>query len=198
MKYNVYLRENAIELEFRSADRSRVELAARLLRLADVSAEVKREGGRDVWYVHAYTDRLAAGHEKLRNALAEIVRTARGKGWVDAAKAESWLEKLKGLTLKEGWPKYEVGLTRRDALMVRFASPNPDSIQRETQRFRDMGLEESKHFTVKMPERGHNGYVRILKDGLAYAAWLSVHGSGRQRELAAEFVEYTPKGGGGW
>jgi hypothetical protein len=25
---------------------------------------------------------------------------------------------------------------------------------------------------------------------LAYAAWLSVHGSGRQRELAAEFVEY--------
>ncbi len=77
VKYNVYLRENAIELEFRSADRSRVELAARLLRLAGVSAEVKREGGRDVWYVHAYTDRLAAGHEKLRNALAEIVNSTR-------------------------------------------------------------------------------------------------------------------------
>jgi hypothetical protein len=43
---------------------------------------------------------------------------------------------------------------------------------------------------VKMPEGGRDGYVRILREGLAYAAWLSVHGSGRQRELAAEFVEY--------
>jgi hypothetical protein len=32
--------------------------------------------------------------------------------------------------------------------------------------------------------------VRILREGLAYAAWLSVHGSGRQRKLAAEFVEH--------
>jgi hypothetical protein len=32
--------------------------------------------------------------------------------------------------------------------------------------------------------------VRILKDGLAYAGWLSVHGAGRLRELAADFVEY--------
>ncbi len=30
----------------------------------------------------------------------------------------------------------------------------------------------------------------IHREGLAYAARLSVHGSGRQRELAAEFVEY--------
>jgi hypothetical protein len=30
VKYNVYLRENAIELQFQSTDRSRVELAARL------------------------------------------------------------------------------------------------------------------------------------------------------------------------
>jgi hypothetical protein len=32
--------------------------------------------------------------------------------------------------------------------------------------------------------------MSLLKEGLAYAAWLSVYGSGRQRELAAEFVEY--------
>gem|GEM_PF-5485415 len=31
--------------------------------------------------------------------------------------------------------------------------------------------------------------MRILKDGLAYVAWLSVHGAGRLRELAADFVE---------
>ena len=53
-----------------------------------------------------------------------------------------------------------------------------------------MGLEEGRHFTAKMPEEGRDGYVRILRKGLAYAAWLSVYGSGRQRELAAEFVKY--------
>ncbi len=47
VKYNVYLRDDAIELQFQSTDRGRVELAARLLRLAGVSTEVKRKGGRD-------------------------------------------------------------------------------------------------------------------------------------------------------
>jgi L-asparaginase II len=41
VKYNIYLREKAIELRFQSTDRSRVELAARLLKLAGVGAEVK-------------------------------------------------------------------------------------------------------------------------------------------------------------
>jgi hypothetical protein len=35
---------------------------------------VKKVGGRDEWYVEAAADMLAAGHEKLRKALAEIVR----------------------------------------------------------------------------------------------------------------------------
>jgi len=41
-----------------------------------------------------------------------------------------------------------------------------------------------------MPEEGRNGYFSVLKEGLAHAAWLSVHGSGEQQRLAAEFVEY--------
>ncbi len=41
-----------------------------------------------------------------------------------------------------------------------------------------------------MPEGGDTGYLYILREGLAYAAWLSVHGSGEQQRLAAEFVEY--------
>jgi len=41
-----------------------------------------------------------------------------------------------------------------------------------------------------MPEGGGKGYVNILKEGLAYAAWLSVYGSEDQRKLAAEFVNY--------
>jgi hypothetical protein len=93
-KYNVYLRKDAIVLDFQSTDRGRAELAARLLRLAGVVAEVKKAGGGDVWYIEATTDRLVAGDEKLRKALAEIVRKAVEKGWVDKKRAEGWLKKL--------------------------------------------------------------------------------------------------------
>ncbi len=190
VKYNVYLRENKVELRFQSTDRSRVELAARLLRLAGVSTEVSKVGDRDEWRVEATTDKLAAGRKELRDAIAEIVREATARGWVDADKAESWLEELeKGRVLMEGWPKYEVGLTE-GALVVRFSSTNSGNIVREAQRLRDMGLVEGRHFSVKMPEGGRDGYVRIRREGLAYAAWLSVHGSEDQRKLAAEFVNY--------
>jgi hypothetical protein len=52
---------------------------------------------------------------------------------------------------------------------------------------REMGLVEGRHFV--MPEDGRAGCLRILARGLACAAWLSAHGSGRQRELAEEFLE---------
>jgi len=191
IKYDVYLRSDKVELQFASTDRSRVELAARLLKLAGVGAEVKKEGGRDVWYVIATTDMLAAGREELRKALAEIVRTVVKNGLVDEKKAERRLEKLeRGLTLREGWPKYYVGLARSGALEVKFGSTDRNSIEHEKQRLENMGLEEGSHFSVKMPEGGKMGYVYILKEGLAYAARLSVHGKGKQRELAAEFVKY--------
>jgi hypothetical protein len=190
VKYNVYLRKDDILLLFASTDRSRVELAARLLRLAGVAAEVKKEGGRDVWHIEATTDKLAAGREELRSAIAEVVKKAVEKGWVDASKAERWLKKLEeGRVLKEGWPKYKVRLTRSGSLEVIYRSTNPDSVEREAKRFRNMGLEEGRHFTVKMPEEGREGYVSILKEGLAYAAWLSVRGKDEQR-LAEDFVKY--------
>jgi hypothetical protein len=191
VKYNVYLSENAVKLQFPSTDRGRGELAARLLKLAGIDVEVKKEDNRDKWYVVASTNKLAAKCEEFRKAIAEIVKKAVENGWVDAGRAERWLEKLEsGVTLKKGWPMYNVRLTSSGALEIRFSSPNPDSIQREAQRLRDMGLEEGQHFTVKMPKGGKKGYVYILKKGLAYAAWLSEYGFGRQRELAAEFVNY--------
>ncbi|MFZ8838160.1 MAG: hypothetical protein ACO2PM_04370 [Pyrobaculum sp.] len=52
-----------------------------------------------------------------------------------------------------------------------------------------MGLVEGKHFTVKMPEEGRDGYVYIRKEGLAHAAWLSENGKREQRKLAARFAE---------
>jgi hypothetical protein len=160
------------------------------LKLAGVGAEVRKEGGRDVWRVRAYTDMLAAGREELRKALAEIVKEAVARSWVDANKAEGWLKKLeKGLTLKEGWPKYNIQLTK-GTMVIRYHSTDPDSIEREAQRLEKMGLKRGVHFSVKMPEGEDAGYLYILREGLAYAAWLSVHGEGEQRELAAEFVEY--------
>ncbi len=121
----------------------------------------------------------------------ELVREAIARGWVDVKKAESWLEKLeRGRVLMEGWTEYHVGLTRNGALMVKFGSTNPDNIEEEAHRLREMGLEEGRHFSVKMPEGGGKGYVSILRKGLEHAAWLSEYGSERQRELAAEFVSY--------
>jgi hypothetical protein len=193
VKYNIYL-QNKIELQFQSTDRGRAELAARLLRLSGVTAEVRKEtrkkGDRDVWYVKAYTDMLAAGREELRKAIAELVRRAVENGWVDEKRAKRWLEELKrGRVLKEGWPKYERRLVE-GALVVSFSSTNPSNIERETQRLKKMGLVEGVHFSVKMPEEGRYGYVRILREGLERAAWLLVHGSGEQQRLAAEFVKY--------
>jgi len=83
-----------------------------------------------------------------------------------------------------------VGVARSGSLVVRYETTNPDNIVQEAQRLREMGLVEGVHFSVKMPEGGKRGSVRILREGLAYAAWLSVHGSGEQHRLAAEFVKY--------
>jgi hypothetical protein len=88
VKYNVYL-SNEVKLQFNSTDQGRVELTTRLLRLADVDAEVKKAevGGKDIWYVEVSTDKLAAGRRELREALIEIVKKAVENGWVDADKS---------------------------------------------------------------------------------------------------------------
>jgi hypothetical protein len=191
IKYNVYLRKDAFVLLFASPDRGYVELAARLLKLAGVDAVVTKVGNRNVWQVVATTDKLAAGREELRSAIAEVVKKAVEERWVEAGRAERWLKKLeRGRVLKEGWPKYKVGLSGSGALVVRFGSPNPNSIEREAQRLRDMGLKEGEHFTVKMPEEGRYGYVSILREGIERIAWLSVRGEGEQQRLAEDFVKY--------
>jgi PaRep2b protein. len=187
VKYNVYLSENAIELQFRSTDRGRLELAARLLKLADVGAEIKRRGDGDGWYVVATTDALAAGREELRKALAEIVKTARDSGWVDEKKAEGWLEKLgRGVVAWEG-KKFEMRLVR-GALVVRFRSTNRESVEDVVREFKAMGLEEGVHFTVRWG--GGRGYVSLLAEGVRRLVWVSIHGEEGQRQRAAEFLKF--------
>jgi hypothetical protein len=189
VEYNVYLRDT-IMLYFESTDRSRAELAALILKLAGVTAEVNKWGDRNVWRVTASTDMLAAGRKEFRDALAEIVKKAEENDLVKADKAERWLEKLEsGRMLKEEWPNV-VQLVESGALMVRYSSTNRNSIEQMAQRLRAMGLEEGKHFTVKIPQVGREGYVWILRKGLEHATWLSVHGEGEQQRLAADFVEH--------
>ena len=89
----LYLSENAVKLQFRSADRGRGELAARL-KVTGVNAEVKSKGGGVGWYVRASTVVLASAREELRKALAVIIKTALARGLVDAGKAERLVEKL--------------------------------------------------------------------------------------------------------
>ena len=189
VNYMVYLSEKSIVLLFGSPNPSRAELAARLLKRAGVDAEVT--GGGGVWWVKASTDMLAAGREELRKTLAEIVKTALARGWVDAGRAELWLKKLGGGGVLKR-PKYYIRLIE-GALVVKYRPINPSNIEREAQRLRDMGLEEGVHFTVKMPEGGREGYVSILRRGLERAVWLSKYGSGEQQKLAAEFVDHILK-----
>jgi hypothetical protein len=187
VKYNVYLSENAIELQFRSTDRGRIEPAARLLKLADVGAEIKRRGDGDGWYVVATTDALAAGREELRKALAEIVRKVAESGWVDAGKAERWLEKLEGGVVAWKGKKFEMRLTR-GALVVRFRSTSRESLEEVAREFKAMGLEEGVHFTVRWG--GERGFVSLLAEGVRRLKWVSTHGEGEQRLKAAEFLKF--------
>jgi hypothetical protein len=189
VKYNVNLNERAIQLRFRSTDRSRVELAALLLKQAGVNVEVKKVSDKD-GYVRATTHKLVAGCKELRDALAEFVREAIARGRVGEKKAERWLEELeRGRVLMEGWPEYLVRLSSSGALEVRYETTNPNNIRQRAQRLKEMGLVEGDHFTVET-EGDSYGYVYIRREGLAYAAWLSVHGSKTQRELAVAFVEH--------
>ncbi len=186
VKYKVYLSDK-IEFQFRSTDRGRAELAARLLMLADVSAEIKKASGEGKWRVKATTDMLAAGREELRNALAEIVKTARDNGWVDEEKARRWLEKLgRGVVTWKG-KKFEVDLTR-DALHVRYRSTSRESLEEVAREFKAVGLVEGVHFTVR--RGGERGFVSLLAEGVRRLKWVSIHGEGEQKWRAAEFLKF--------
>jgi len=186
VKYKVYLSDK-IELQFRSTDRGRAELAARLLRLADVSAEIKKASGEGKWRVKATTDMLAAGREELRKALAEIVRKAVENGWVDEEKARRWLEKLEGGVVAWEGKKFEVDLAR-DALHVRYRSITRESVEEVAREFKAMGLEEGVHFTVRWSEG--LGRVSLLAEGVRRLKWVSIHGEEGQRQRAAEFLKF--------
>ncbi len=187
VKYTVYLLKDVISLHFASSDRSRVELAARLLRLAGVSAEVKKVGDRDKWRVEVTTDMLAAERRELRDAVRKVVEEALKKDWVDEKKARRWLEKLeKGVATWEG-KKFSIRLVE-GALEVRFNPTSRESLEEVAREFKAMGLVEGVHFAVRWS--GERGYVSLLAEGVRRLAWVSIHGEEGQRQRAAEFLKF--------
>ncbi len=152
-----------------------------------VALLVKRKGDEDVWYVVATTNKLAAGRGELREALAEIVKTARDSGWVDEKKARRWLEKLgRGVVAWEG-KKFEMRLAR-GAFVVRFRSTSRESLEEVAREFKAMGLKEGVHFAVRWS--GERGRVYQLTEGVRRLKWVSTHGEEGQRRRAAEFLKF--------
>jgi hypothetical protein len=153
-----------------------------------VALLVKRKGDEDVWYVVATTNKLAAGREELRNALAEIVKTARDNGWVDEKKARRWLEKLEGGVAAWEGKKFMVRFSGSGALVVSFRSTSRESVEEVVREFKAMGLVEGLHFAVRWS--GGRGRVYLLAEGVRRLAWVSEHGEGEQRRRAAEFLKF--------
>ena len=87
-------------------------------------------------------------------------------------------------------PRYGVWARPRGGLEVSFSSADPSKVVLEALRLREAGLVEGVHFTV-CASKGGVWHVRIRIASLIRVAWLSDHGSGRQRELAAALVEHV-------
>ncbi len=175
VKFRLYMRRSDATLRFDTTDRSRAELAVQLLKKVGVDVKMCRH--KKVWHVFASLKRFAGADKSLKEAVVASIRAAAERGWIDVKRAQRWIAKIEYRRI------YNVG----EKLAI--YSKHPEVLEREAQLLREMGLVEGKHFTLKMPEDGKMGRLRILARGLAYAAWLSARGSGKQRELARELLE---------
>jgi hypothetical protein len=148
VKYNVYLRKDHILLQFVSTNRSRVELAAILLRHGGRHCRGGK-GGRQRRVARQSRHRHACGWTKeLRDAVEKFVETALEKGWVDEKRAKRWLEKLEGGVAAWEGKKFKMRLVK-GALVVSFSSTSRESLEEVVREFKAMGLVEGVHFTVK-------------------------------------------------
>jgi hypothetical protein len=191
-KFNLHLQE-MVSLRFKSTDHEEVELRARLLRLAGVKVDVKKESNRNTWHIHATTDQLAEGDEELRRQLVKTVEEALRRGLIDEEKARLWIEKFN--TGVSTWRGYKFGIRlSKGALQVKFRSTNPENVRKLKQELESLGLREGEHFTVKWPEDEKIGYISIATEGITRLAYIAKHGTDETQRLgAASLIEHLSR-----
>jgi hypothetical protein len=191
-KFNLHLQE-MVSLRFKSTDHEEVELRARLLRLAGVKVDVKKESNRNTWHIHATTDQLAEGNEELRRQLVKTVEEALRRELIDEEKARLWIEKFNtGVSTWRGY-KFGIGLSK-GALQVKFRSTNPENIWKLKQELESLGLREGEHFTFKWSEDEKIGYISIATEGIIELAYIAKHGTDEAQRLgAASLIEHLSR-----
>jgi len=191
-KFNLHLQEKVL-LEFRSTDRGEAELKARLLSLAGVKADVKKESGRNIWRIRATTDQLAEGNEELRRGLVKAVEEALRRGLIDEEKSKRWIEKFEAGVSTWHEFKLNVAVAGSGALYVDFQSTDPERIEKLKQKLESLGLGEGEHFVATW-RGGNRGYLYIKKEGIIELAHIAKHGAYEtQRREAASLIEHLHK-----
>jgi hypothetical protein len=164
-----------------------------LLRAVGVRAEVKKEGGRDVWYIDVSTNALAADsvHEAVRKAVAEFLRQCREAGVLADDTYRRLAAKFERGVPEWGDIKFSVWLTKDGSVVVEYQPRDPQSFRKAVELLRGLGMRDRCegdwcmiHFTAREPEGSEKGIVYITADGLRYTGWLALHGEGEAREKA--------------
>jgi hypothetical protein len=202
-EYQIRLhKSNNIELRFATTNREEAERRAAVLRAVGVRAEVKKEGGRDVWRISVTTNALAADsvHEALSRAVIEFLRRCREIGAIE----ENTYRRLAG-KFEMGVPEWDevrfsAWLTKSGSVAVVYRPSDPQTFTKAVELLRGLGMRDRcegewcfVHFTAREPEGGRPGFVRITADGLRYIGWLALHGEGEAREKAQWLKEMLLK-----
>jgi len=185
-EYRAYLKEREVVLEFNSTDVDRVHQKAHVLRLLGVRAEPKKK--RNVWYISVSTNTLADRRvlPKFREVLAEAVERAMRNGWVDAEKAEWWIKKLReGVTVAEDKPMFKIQVVD-NSLAIVYHAISGERLKQYVKQLEELGLEKGIHFTVKQPEDGKKGHLRITVEGVRKLEELVRHAEDPEIRAKAE------------
>jgi hypothetical protein len=181
-----------VELRFDTTDRAEAERRAALLRAVGVSVDVRKRGNRDVWYIVATTNALAAEsvHEAVRRAVAEFLGQCREAGVLAEDTYDRLVKKFERGLPEWGEVRFSVLLTKNGAVNAWCQPRNPESFRKAVEFLRGLGMRDTcegewcfVHFTAKEPRGGEKGFVRITVDGLKYIGWLASRGDKKAQWL---------------
>jgi hypothetical protein len=172
---------------------------------AEVGKHYEKSRNRDVWYVGATTNALAAEsvHETVRRAVAEFLRLCREAGAVGEDTYRRLAGKFERGVPEWGEVRFSVKLTKDGTVVVGFEPRDPQSFREAVEFLRGLGMRDRcegewciVHFTAREPGEGKRGFVRITADGLRYIGWLALHGDERAQRLKEMLLKEAERKGG--